>query len=136
MGVATGCETDPRDPLPTCIAFDADACTPLYVPTFERVHSETLVPRCGVPGGFCHGEPEGDGAVGGLFISDPAVTHAMLLGEGEFDPFVEPGDPSCSPLMVRLNVEDAALMMPPGEQPLPADERCSIAQWIAQGAPP
>jgi hypothetical protein len=37
--------------------------------------------------------------------------------------------------MVRLDTDDTAFLMPPGSQPLDEDVRCSIAQWIASGAP-
>jgi len=48
---------------------------------------------------------------------------------------VLPGDPSCSILMERLEVNDANLRMPPGPTPLSAGERCDFVQWIMNGAP-
>jgi len=117
------------DGLPACIEFDSEACTPLFSPTFDRVHAEVLAPRCGLAGGSCHGEPDADGAGGGFVVGDADATHDVLL-----DGFVEPGDPSCSLLMVRLNTDDRDDVMPPGSQPLDESIRCSIAQWIAAGA--
>jgi hypothetical protein len=36
--------------------------------------------------------------------------------------------------MLRLESDDAAFRMPPGNTPLAAGARCSIATWIADGA--
>jgi hypothetical protein len=124
----SGCPAD-DDGLPACIDFDAQACTPLFEPTFDEVHEEVLAPRCALAGGSCHGNPDADGAENGFVITDADATHSVLL-----DGFVEPGDPSCSLLMVRLNVDDPDELMPPGTQPLDESTRCSIAQWIAAGA--
>jgi len=52
------------------------------------------------------------------------------------DGFVVPGDAQCSDLLVRLDIEDSALLMPPGSQPLDEAERCAVAQWIENGAKP
>jgi hypothetical protein len=37
---------------------------------------------------------------------------------------------------VRLDTDDDARRMPPGAQALDEAERCSIARWIEDGAPP
>lgn len=123
-----GCP-EAEDGLPACIERDVDACTPLFEPTFDRVYEQVLMPRCGLAGGSCHGAPGADGTDGGLVVGDADATHAVLL-----DGFVEPGDPSCSLLMVRLEVDDPDLVMPPGSQPLDESIRCSVARWIASGA--
>jgi hypothetical protein len=61
-----------------------------------------------------------------------AATHSVLLDDG----FVLPGDAECSELVVRLDTDDDARRMPPGAQALDEAERCSIARWIEDGAPP
>jgi Planctomycete cytochrome C len=123
---------DSDDDGASCVVRDASACTPLYEPTWERVLTETITPRCGTPGSACHGEPTATGADGGLVVSEMAATHAALLDGG----FVRPGDAACSELMVRLDTDDDAQRMPPGAQALAESERCSIARWIEDGAPP
>ncbi|MCA9705727.1 MAG: hypothetical protein KDK70_07760 [Myxococcales bacterium] len=129
---ATCDDGDDDDDAPSCVARDASACTPLYEPTWARVFTETISPRCGTGGGACHADASAAGAEGGFVVSDMAGTHAALQSGG----FVVPGDEACSPLLVRLDIDDAALRMPPGSQPLDEAERCAVAQWIAQGASP
>ncbi len=124
------CDRDaPDDALPACIEVDVATCSPQYPAEFHRVFTETLQPRCSM-GASCHGQADVGGAQGGMLVTDIDATHAALVDGG----FVVPGDPSCSPLMVRLNVDDELLRMPPGAQPLDVNVRCSIARWIADGA--
>lgn len=123
---------DDTDDGSSCVTRDASACTPLYEPTWDRVFSQTILPRCGTPGSACHAEPTAVGAGGGFVVTDMAATRAALLDDG----FVVPGDASCSLLMVRLDTDDDSLRMPPGAQPLDEAERCSVAQWVANGAAP
>jgi hypothetical protein len=134
-GLVGGCEPDdPNDDgAPACIDFDVEQCTPQYAPEFERIFTETLVPSCGVAGSACHGASDAAGAARDLHITELDATYAMLRGEGGVE-FVTPGDPSCSLLMVRMNTDDPARLMPPGAQPLREGVRCSIARWIAEGA--
>jgi hypothetical protein len=123
--------------VPMCAEVDATSCTPLYAPTFDRVFSQTLAPRCGVAGGACHGESGADGAVdGGLVLAEEDAAHAILLeGSGASgEPFVRPGDAACSLLVVRLVLDDPELRMPPGTAGLPEGELCSVAQWVQEGA--
>jgi hypothetical protein len=136
LTTAVGCDEDDGgdDGLPACVDFDTMACTPQYPPEFDRVFTETLQPTCGVAGSACHGEPDADGTPGGMLVTDADGTYATLLGEGGGTQFVVVGDPLCSLMMVRLNVDDPALVMPPGQQPIDEDVRCSIATWIAEGA--
>jgi hypothetical protein len=117
---------------PACVTRDADACTPLYEPSWERVFAETIVPRCGPAGGACHGQASAAGAAGGLVVSDLAATRTVLLDDG----FVVPGDAACSELMVRLDTDDDARRMPPGAQALDEAERCAVARWVAHGTSP
>ena len=135
MGFVAACGGDDTDdgaaPM-RCVERDASACTPLYEPTWDRVFSETIQPSCGVPGGACHGDSTAIGASGGFLVTDMDATHAMLLDGG----WVEAGDEQCSELMFRLDTDDNSFLMPPGTQPLADNERCSVAQWIAEGANP
>ncbi len=135
-GAALGCEPSSGDDdeggEPACVTRSPSACTPLYEPSFERVFTETLEPRCATGGGACHGESGARGAGGGLVIGDMTSTHAALVDHG----FVVPGDAACSALLVRLDIDDSGLRMPPGAEPLEEAERCAVAQWIEQGAEP
>lgn len=87
-----------------------------------------LAPSCGSQGSACH---PGGGPPGSLTFDAQATTYTELL-EGAH---VLPGDPACSPLMIRLESDDPDERMPPGTTPIPAGARCSIATWIAEGAP-
>src|SRR5687767_3068003 len=89
-----------------CVEVDVTTCAPLYAPTFENVFSRTLVPTCGVEGSSCHA-PEG--ARADLVFADADDSHAALL-----DGRVEPGDPSCSLLVRRIESDDRDFKMPPG----------------------
>lgn len=133
-GCADGEGDDANDDGPRCAEIDVTSCTPSYPAEFDRVMSETLVPRCSVPGGACHAEADAAGAAGGLLVTDDAdAVHAILTDEGRTEPFVTPGDPLCSPMMERIDTEDSARLMPPAS-PLDEGVRCSIAQWIDGGA--
>lgn len=116
----------------SCVDRDAASCAPLYEPTWSRVFTETIEPSCAGPGSACHATPDASGAKGGFVVSDAAATHAALIDGG----FVVPGDAGCSDLMVRLDTDDSTLRMPPGAAPLDEGVRCSVAQWIANGAQP
>ena len=100
-------------------------CAPLYEPTWENVHEETLSKSCAVGSG-CHSSP---GALG-LVLTNQEEAHAALLNG-----LVTPGSPESSELMYRLSPEAATDQMPPGSL-LQASERCAIAQWIRSGANP
>ena len=81
-------------------------------------------------GGFCHGA---EGQMAGLLMSDKDTAYDSLLGGNDGRARVIPGDPECSTLVQRIESEDAAFQMPPGGR-MTAPQRCSIIQWIAQGA--
>ena len=130
-GACDGGSDDDGGP-PSCVSRDASACMPLYEPRWERVFTETVAPRCGTPGTACHASSAAMGGGGGLVVSDMAATRAALLDGG----FVVPGDAACSEVVVRLDIDDDALRMPPGTQPLDEAERCAVARWIADGAAP
>jgi hypothetical protein len=131
-GNGSGESGDDAPMLPACVDVDPAGCQPLYEPTFDRVFSQTLLPRCGVIGGACHGDASAAGAAeGGLVLREIDEAHTILLGEPAF---VQPSDAACSLLMVRVAVDDPKLRMPPGTSALPERELCSIAQWIEEGA--
>ncbi len=117
---------------PACFDFDVDTCELLYPATYENVFERTLEGSCGQLENACHSDSMATGARGGFWVSTPEETLQRLL---ELQ-LIAPGDPLCSPLFVRLVVEDPQLRMPPGKTGLEAPERCSVAQWIAGGARP
>jgi len=119
----SGCDSGASE---TCVpAADAPTCDPLYEPTFDNFHRQTLVKRCAVAGGGCHA-PEG--AAAGLVYEDPDASYSALLEGG----LVMAPDHGCSTLMQRLDATPDN-SMPPGA-PLSAAERCEARTWIARGA--
>jgi hypothetical protein len=136
LGPTPGCDGSDGDDdgtLPACVSRDPAACAPLYAPTFANVHASTLMPRCGTAGSACHAGPDAMGASGGMLVTgDVTQTYQAIFGND----FVVAGDAPCSVLMVRLDVDDDALRMPPGSSGLPEGERCAVAQWIDAGAEP
>jgi hypothetical protein len=104
-------------------------CSPSFDTDFATVHKNVFQLRCGTANGVtsCHGS---DGNQGGLTLSDPAKAYDALISSG----LVIPGDAQCSPLMVRLETDDAAKRMPRGEAKLPAGIRCAVQRWISEGA--
>lgn len=137
LAACPGDEPDPEPEPPQCVPFDADACMPQFPAQFDRVHDELLLPVCGVQGGACHGDAGAEGAIGGLVIDDDAQrTYDTLLGVGGGPSFVEAGDVDCSPILARVNTDaDDPFLMPPGGTLLAEGRRCSLAQWVAAGAP-
>lgn len=122
--VSSACTDDHgEESPPECVAIDYEGCALLYPPTWEQVWQQTISSSCSGGGSACHGD-----AVGLSFI-DQASAYEGLMHH------VVAGDPACSPLMVRLESEDANFRMPPGNTSLAAGARCSIATWIANGAP-
>ena len=101
------------------------ACTPLYEPTFDEVYANTLKPTCGISGSSCHAA---EGNKGGYTFDDPDDSYEQLIDSAVFAQ-----DAACSPLITRLEAEDPADAMPPG-QPLAEAERCAIRQWVDNGA--
>ncbi|MCX4246401.1 c-type cytochrome domain-containing protein [Paraliomyxa miuraensis] len=131
--LAAACNDDTGDDEGSaCVPRDASACMPLYEPTWDRVFEQTLVPRCGTAGAACHADTSAIGGGGGFVVGDMTSTHAALIDHG----FMVPGDAACSELIVRLDTDDDALRMPPGSQTIDEPERCAVAQWVENGAPP
>jgi hypothetical protein len=116
------------DDGPTCVQVSTD-CTPLYEPTFTNLFDRTFQPTCGVAGGSCH---SAEGHKAGLVFADVDQAYDLLLGtDGRAR--VTPGDPGCSLLVERTESEDPGFQMPPRD-PLDEATRCTIRQWIANGA--
>ena len=107
-----------------CVELDA-ACAPLYEPTWENVHGNTVGPSCG-QGVGCH---SAEGAQSGLVFEDIDGAYEAMVGGG----LVIPGEPACSEAMFRVTTREAGEAMPPG-RPLSDAEACAIQQWIAAGA--
>lgn len=130
------CEPDPEPQLPDCVdlSFDVDTCTPLYQPTFDNVWASSIDGQCTTAGGVCHADADASGAKNGLAFPDIDAAHEALMGSSEDRPFVDPDDPACSVLMVRLAVDEDVFRMPPGESARAENELCAIAQWMAAGA--
>ncbi len=123
LSLLFGCDPAAEDP---CIeAYAAPQCTPLYEPTFENFHRETLLKSCAVTGG-CHNS---ETAASGLVYTDPDVAYASLIDRG----LAIPHQPECSPLVHRLMASDPARTMPP-RRPLSAAEQCVAQLWIEYGA--
>ncbi|TPV95323.1 MAG: hypothetical protein B7733_10755 [Myxococcales bacterium FL481] len=120
------------DPVMTgCVERDLLSCDQLYPPTWSQVFEQTVATGC-VGGAACHVDTSAAGAQTGFVIDDADATYVRLF-DGDA-PLVVPGDPSCSPLIARLESLDPDWRMPPGNTPLAAGARCSIAHWIADGA--
>ncbi len=118
--VLMGCSGGPAP----CTDAVADACTPLYNPTFDEAYVRTFEPTCGTGGASCHGP---DGAQGGLVLADPNEAYDHLSD------YVVAEDASCSELIVRLAEHGESWSMPLGGE-LSDAEVCAIATWIDDGA--
>ena len=116
---ASGCSDD--SPCVTSLNLD---CAPLYEPVYEQIFTRTIEPRCAVADGSCHAGPA---AQGGLRLDEIDLAYENLVTGGR----VLPGDASCSLVVARI--EGQGKLMPPGRA-LPEAERCTIEQWIENGA--
>jgi hypothetical protein len=108
-------------------------CGSLYVPTFDNVYKNTLMPHCGSKDASCH---SATGHQAGMSFADETTAYTDLLANSTIDPKrarVVPGDPQCSLMIVRTDSPGADYQMPPGT-PLPDTERCALIQWVANGA--
>lgn len=115
-----------------CVSGLSANCQPLFdPPTYDAIFSQIFHPTCAQGIGTCH---TSDAAKAGLVFADADVAYSLLLGTVGGRARVNPGDPSCSLLMIRLESGDPTFRMPPGPTPLLESERCDIVQWIAQGA--
>lgn len=107
-----------------CIEVDV-ACDRLYEPTFDNVFTMTLNDKCALSG--CH---DAQRRAGGVVYEDPDEAFSFLVDDGR----VEPGNAGCSLLIRRIDATSASFRMPPGNTPLSEQERCSIRQWVENGA--
>jgi hypothetical protein len=114
---------------PMCITVDT-ACQPLYPPTFDNVYANTLQGKCGSTSGSCH---SATGHMGGMSFETEATAYAALTDA--MRPRVVAGDPGCSLMIVRTDSIGAPYQMPPGDPLSNEHERCSLIQWVANGAP-
>lgn len=121
-----GVETDTE----ACLAdlASTETCSPLYAPTFNNIHQNTMLVSCSVAGGACHSS---QGAKGGLDLEDADTAYGQLLGS-DGRARVVAGKADCGILVARLEATDSSVM--PVGQPLSDAERCAIRQWIANGA--
>jgi hypothetical protein len=117
---------------PSCVTGLTADCKPLFdPPTYSSIFAQILQPTCAQGMGTCH---TADAAMGGLVFQDPDQAYALLLGQGGGRARVNPGDPSCSLIIIRLESNDPTFRMPPGPTPLLESARCDMVQWIANGA--
>jgi hypothetical protein len=123
------CESEPTAATPpTCLAEPVDmACMPQYAPTYANVFKYTLARTCAQSG--CH---EGNMPQGGLRLDDIDEAYTNLLDKPAGR--IIPGDLACGKVIVRLETKGASWSMPRGQEQLALEERCSIRQWIANGA--
>jgi hypothetical protein len=124
-----GCGDDPdvstKDPcFPSAVTL---GCQPIYEPTFENIHRQTLMTQCAIGGGACH---LAAGRKGNLSLEGEDEAFHGLVRDGR----VLPGEPECSPLVHRISGVHGA-MMPPGSV-LTKGEQCAISIWIEMGAEP
>jgi hypothetical protein len=116
------------DAPPQCIDV-VTTCNPLYPPEFDNVYANTLTSACGSTAIGCHSAA---GRAGGMSFEDPATAHAALLAGR-----VEPGDASCSEMIVRAGSPGADYQMPPKPaSAVDASELCALVQWVENGALP
>jgi hypothetical protein len=67
-------------------------------------------------------------------LAEVDEAYDALTGVDGSVPRVNPDEPRCSEMLVRIDSPGKDWAMPPGD-PLTANERCAIRQWIAAGAP-
>lgn len=123
-----GCSDDGGGTLECVTDVDFATCQPLYQPTWENVHANTITRSCSTGGLSCHARA---GAQGNVVLGDAAQSYQALLDGG----YLLPGNAACSELVMRLYTDDRDLLMPRGAR-LPDAEACAIGQWVAQGAQP
>lgn len=113
---------------------DGDATTeppPEPVPGFAEDVLPIVQQSCN-----CHGA----GAEAGVDLSDEAAYDTLVFGESSIGvPFVVPGDPDDSYVVLKLRGEQASVggsgsRMPLGT-PLPDEQIAIIEAWVAGGAP-
>ncbi|MET0595700.1 MAG: c-type cytochrome domain-containing protein [Polyangiaceae bacterium] len=124
-------ETQSAGPPPRCIENLNVDCTDVLYPSsaYSTIFEKLVQPQCAI-GSSCHGA---NGAMGGLVLANADEAYDALLGTKGGTKHVVPGDPTCSPLMVRLESRDANFQMPRGSR-FSEPALCNFIQWIKQGA--
>ena len=122
----------PADPQECLLAVNTE-CSVAYAPTYSNIFQNTLRGTCGGPGTSCHGS---SGRMAGLVFSSQQESYDLLLGNTDGRVRVVAGDPDASLLMQRLECSSPSPRMPLNSDPLAANVRCAIAQWIKNGAQP
>jgi hypothetical protein len=106
----------------------------LYPPTFDNVFSQTLSVSCGATNSSCHNSVN---TPSGMSFVDEDTSYSELLEKSKLQPDqyrVVAGNPDCSVLIVRTDSVGEPYQMPIG-QALGSAERCSLIEWVANGAP-
>ena len=114
------------------LEFSCDAalpnvqCSPLYEPTFNRLHERLFEKKCALAGGACHAAT---GAQGGLVLEgDADEVYETLMSD---DKWLKPQALGCGSIYDRLHRQPGdSKLMPPGA-PLQASELCALNQWLA-----
>jgi hypothetical protein len=130
LALAAGCPG--AGPPPACITVDT-SCAPGYVPTFDNVFANTLVPKCSMTSS-CHSQAGHQGNLS--FAGGEAAAYTALMAASSIDPSrmrVVASDPACSLLIVRTDSPGTDYQMPKGD-PLTPQERCALVQWVQGGA--
>jgi hypothetical protein len=132
LATLLGCSGSPNGPpTPSCVANLTTTCQPLYdPPTYQAIYDNILHTSCAIGLGSCH---TSDAAKGGLVLDSADVAYAGLLGTMGGRARVQPGDPACSLLVIRLESSDPNFVMPKGSR-LSEQAICDFVQWISQGA--
>ena len=126
-----GCGSEPPPDGPSCDAALPDVqCSPLYEPTFNKLHERLFEKKCALAGGACHAAT---GAQGGLVLEgDADEVYAILTSD---DMWLAPQALGCGSIYDRLHRQPGdSKLMPPGA-PLQASELCALNQWLTAGAP-
>jgi hypothetical protein len=127
--VLSACGGD--DSAEECLPEPMADCRPDINTDFTSLHRSLFAQRCGTSGVACHGP---DGRKGELVLTDVDAAYKALLGMDGTHARVNPGDPSCSTLLQRLESNDPQKRMPLGEGNLPDGLRCAVRKWIETGA--
>jgi hypothetical protein len=127
--IVSGCGGGNGGGTLSCIQGLSPTCSTLYpAPTYDHLFTRTFTPKCNLTN--CHGPPNPGN---GLAFDDEQHSYDLLLGNVGGKVRVNPGAPSCSLLVERIESSDPNLIMPRGN-PMTAAERCDIEQWIFMGA--
>ena len=119
-----------RSLLAGALALAACAASDDRPRTWAYLYPAVVAPSCATA--TCHSALA---ARAGIVLDDQDNAYATLVdGTGTNQgPFVFPGDPVASPLVLILDGNERAQMPP--EAPLPVIDRSLVADWIAAGAP-